>query len=89
MTSQECWKRVSFRWMSDSFVIIVPARSGSMRLPNKPLAIINGRSVISRVIDLANSSNASNLYIATDSSEIMDHCHSCDANVVMTSSTSR
>ena len=72
--------------MSDSFVIIVPARSGSTRLPNKPLAIINGRSVISRVIDLANSSNASNLYIATDSNEIMDHCQSYDANVVMTSS---
>ena len=72
--------------MSDSFVIIVPARSGSTRLPNKPLAIINGRSVISRVIDLANSSNASNLYIATGSNEIMDHCQSYDANVVMTSS---
>ena len=72
--------------MTNSFVIIVPARSGSTRLPNKPLAMINGRSVISRIIDLANSSNASNVYIATDSDEIKDHCESHGANVVMTSS---
>ena len=72
--------------MTDSFVIIVPARAGSTRLPNKPLAMINGRSVISRIIDLANSSNASNLYIATDSEEIKDHCESHGANIVMTSS---
>ena len=72
--------------MTDSFVIIVPARAGSTRLPNKPLAIINGRTVISRIIDLARSSNASNVYIATDSDEIKNHCESCGANVVMTSS---
>ena len=72
--------------MTNSFVIIVPARSGSTRLPNKPLAMINGRSVISRIIDLANSSNASNVYIATDSDEIKDHCESHGANVLMTSS---
>ena len=72
--------------MTDSFVIIVPARAGSTRLPNKPLAMINGSTLISRIIDLANSSNASNIYIATDSDEIKDHCESCGANVVMTSS---
>ena len=72
--------------MTNSFVIIVPARAGSTRLPNKPMAMINGRTVISRVIDLANTSNASNIYIATDSGEIKDHCESRGANVVMTSS---
>ena len=72
--------------MTKSFVIIVPARAGSTRLPNKPMAMINGRTVISRVIDLANTSNASNTYIATDSGEIKDHCESYGANVVMTSS---
>ena len=56
--------------MINPFVIIVPARAGSTRLPNKPLAMINGRTVISRIIDLANSSDAANLYIATDSDEI-------------------
>ena len=72
--------------MTDSFVIIVPARAGSTRLPNKPLAMINESTVISRIIDLANSSNASGVYIATDSTDIEEHCRSCDSNVVMTSS---
>ena len=72
--------------MSDHFVIIIPARSGSTRLPNKPLAMINGRSVISRVIDLARSSKATNFYIATDNDQIKEHVKSFGANVVMTSS---
>ena len=75
-----------FPWMTDSFVIIVPARAGSTRLPNKPLALINESTVISRIIDLAQSSNAKNLYIATDSQEIADHCRSHGSDVVMTSS---
>ena len=73
--------------MTDSFAIMVPARAGSTRLPNKPLANINGKTVISRIIDLALSSNASNVYIATDSDEIKDHCESFGVNVVMTSSS--
>ena len=71
--------------MTDSFVIIVPARAGSTRLPNKPLALINESTVISRIIDLANSSNAESVYIATDSTDIAAHCKSRGSNVVMTS----
>ena len=71
--------------MTDRFVIIVPARAASTRLPNKPLAMINGKSLISRIINLANSSNAINSYIATDCIEIKDHAESMGANVVMTS----
>jgi len=73
--------------MTDSFAIMVPARAGSTRLPNKPLANINGKTVISRIIDLALSSNASNVYIATDSDEIKGHCEPSGVNVVMTSSS--
>tara|TARA_B110000008_G_C16877925_1_gene527602 strand:+ start:122 stop:859 length:738 start_codon:yes stop_codon:yes gene_type:complete len=72
--------------MTDSFVIIVPARAGSTRLPNKPLALINESTLISRIIDLANSSDAASVYIATDSTDIADHCRSRGANVVITSS---
>ena len=71
--------------MNDSFIIIVPARAASTRLVNKPMAIINGRTLISRIIDLVHSSNAVNSYIATDSIEIKDHAESLGANVVMTS----
>jgi 3-deoxy-manno-octulosonate cytidylyltransferase (CMP-KDO synthetase) len=72
--------------MNDHFVIIVPARAGSTRLPNKPLAMINGKSLISRVIDLARSSEASDVYIATDNIDIKQHSESQGAQVVMTSS---
>ena len=71
--------------MTDRFVIIVPARAASTRLPNKPMMPIHGRSLISRIIDLAQSSNAVNSYIATDSIEIKNHAESLGANVVMTS----
>mgnify|MGYP001201923586 FL=1 len=71
--------------MTNHFVIIVPARAASTRLPNKPMAMINGRSLISRIIDLAHSSNAINSYVATDSIDIKDHVESYGANVVMTS----
>ena len=71
--------------MTNRFVIIVPARAASTRLPNKPMVQINGRSLISRIIDLAQSSNAINSYIATDSIEIKNHAESLGANVVMTS----
>ena len=71
--------------MINRFVIIVPARAASTRLPNKPMISINGRSLISRIIDLAHSSNAINTYIATDNIEIKNHVESLGANVVMTS----
>ena len=71
--------------MTNRFVIIVPARAASTRLPNKPMVQINGRSLISRIINLAQSSNAINSYIATDSIEIKNHAESLGANVVMTS----
>ena len=71
--------------MTNHFVIIIPARAASTRLPNKPMAMINGRSLISRIIDLAHSSNAINSYVATDSIDIKDHVESYGANVVMTS----
>ena len=65
---------------------IIPARAGSVRLPNKPLTMIHGKSLISRVFELAKKSNASAIYIATDSEHINDHAKSFGADVVMTSS---
>ena len=52
--------------MADEFVIIVPARAGSSRLPNKPLLEINGKSLLARVYELAQSSRAKATFIATD-----------------------
>ena len=70
--------------MADEFVIIVPARAGSSRLPNKPLAQINGKSLLERVLDLAQSSNAKATFIATDNKKIREHAEAIGATVIMT-----
>lgn len=49
--------------------IIIPARLGSARLPNKPLAMIGNKTMIEHVVSrIAKISN--NMFIATDSEEI-------------------
>ena len=70
--------------MADEFVIIVPARAGSSRLPNKPLLEINGKSLLARVFELAQSSRAKTTFIATDNEAIRDHGESLGASVIMT-----
>ena len=71
--------------MASEFVIIVPARAGSSRLPNKPLAQIDGKTLLERVYELAQSSNATAIYIATDNEAIRDHAQLFGAEVIMTS----
>ena len=51
--------------MEDVYIII-PARIGSTRLPNKPLIDLNGKSLIQRVY-LNASIISSNVFVATDS----------------------
>ena len=55
-----------------SYRIIIPARIGSTRLPNKPLKDIAGKTLIERVVDQAKKTNAKSIHVATDSEEIMD-----------------
>jgi 3-deoxy-manno-octulosonate cytidylyltransferase (CMP-KDO synthetase) len=71
--------------LSNSFVVIIPSRLASSRLPRKPLADIDGKSLIRRVYDRAIQSNARKVYIATDSEEIFDHIKDFSDDVVMTS----
>ena len=54
--------------MEDVYIII-PARIGSTRLPNKPLIDLNGKSLIQRVY-LNASKISSNVFVATDSKKI-------------------
>jgi 3-deoxy-manno-octulosonate cytidylyltransferase (CMP-KDO synthetase) len=71
--------------MANDFVIIVPARAGSSRLPNKPLLEINGKSLLTRVFELAQSSNAIATFIATDNEAIKEHAESFGAEAILTS----
>ena len=58
--------------MNDPYVIIIPSRLASTRLPRKPLADIAGKSLIQRVYERAIKSNAKKVYVATDEKEIFN-----------------
>jgi CMP-N,N'-diacetyllegionaminic acid synthase len=54
-------------------VILIPAKGGSSRLPNKNIAMLNGRRMIEYSIDCALESNLSDaIYVTTDSDDIED-----------------
>ena len=67
-----------------SFRVIIPARLGSSRLPNKPLKDIEGKTLIQRVVDQAKKSNAKSVHVATYSNQIIDHCVQIGANAILT-----
>jgi 3-deoxy-manno-octulosonate cytidylyltransferase (CMP-KDO synthetase) len=68
------------------FVVVIPARLNSGRLGRKPLANICGKPMILHTYERAlEATSKENIFIATDSNEIMEVCHQRGANCVMTS----
>ena len=69
--------------------IIIPARYASTRFPGKPLALINGRSMLSRVyqkgLNAAANDKSISVMIATDDDRIAAHAKDIGARCVMTS----
>jgi len=55
-----------------SFVVVIPARYASTRLPGKPLLDIGGKPMIQWVVDTAARSRASAIWVATDDQRIAD-----------------
>lgn len=55
----------------DNFIIIVPCRLGSKRLPEKPLKKIGKKTIIEHVALRLQAQFGDKLYIATDSDEII------------------
>ena len=53
------------------FVAIIPARLGSTRLPDKPLADIGGVPMVVRVAWQARASGATRVVIATDAPAVL------------------
>ena len=65
---------------------IVPARFGSTRFPGKPLADINGKTMIQRVYEqCTQSSRLSRVLIATDDERIMTHVRDFGGDAIITS----
>ena len=69
----------------DDFIVIIPSRLKSTRLPEKALKDINGKTLIQRVYEQAIQSKAKEVIVATDHKKISDHCKSIGAKFLMTS----
>jgi 3-deoxy-manno-octulosonate cytidylyltransferase (CMP-KDO synthetase) len=54
------------------FIVLIPARYASTRLPGKPLADIGGKPMVVRVAENAKDSGAARVVIATDDVRIRD-----------------
>lgn len=67
-----------------SFVVVIPARFASTRLPGKPLLDIVGKPMIQHVYERACESAASAVYIATDDERIAEVVRGFGGDVVMT-----
>tara|TARA_Y100000991_G_scaffold203312_1_gene177907 strand:+ start:2681 stop:3424 length:744 start_codon:yes stop_codon:yes gene_type:complete len=73
--------------MKLEYLIVIPARINSTRLPRKLLMEINGISIIQRTYKRALQAinEPEKIIIATDSEEIRDHCNNFNAKTIMTS----
>ena len=67
-----------------AFIVVIPARYASSRLPGKPLADIGGKSMIERVYLQAKQSGASDVVIATDDERVAQVATAFGATVCMT-----
>jgi 3-deoxy-manno-octulosonate cytidylyltransferase (CMP-KDO synthetase) len=66
------------------FVIVIPSRYASTRLPGKPLREINGKPMLEHVYQRGIESAASNVVIATDDERIAEAAEKFGARVCMT-----
>lgn len=66
------------------FTVIIPARLASTRLPNKPLADLDGKPMVVRVAERAATSGAERVIVATDHVDIAEACRQHGVAVQMT-----
>ena len=67
-----------------SYVVVIPARMASTRLPNKPLADIHGLPMVVRTAQAASGSNAHEIVVATDDSAVREVCTAAGIKALMT-----
>ncbi|MGL6349435.1 MAG: 3-deoxy-manno-octulosonate cytidylyltransferase [Aeromonas sp.] len=68
-----------------SFVVVIPARYGSTRLPGKPLADIHGKPMVQHVVEKALQSGADRVIVAIDDERVAKALAGCGVEVCMTS----
>ncbi|MDU4355901.1 3-deoxy-manno-octulosonate cytidylyltransferase [Phytobacter diazotrophicus] len=67
-----------------SFVVIIPARYASTRLPGKPLVDINGKPMVVHVLERARESGAARVIVATDHADVARAVEAAGGEVCMT-----
>lgn len=67
-----------------SFVVVIPARYASSRLPGKPLSLIGDKPMVQHVYERAMLSGAEKVIIATDDSRIEQAVKEFNGDVCMT-----
>ena len=70
------------------FIAIIPARYASTRFPGKPLAEMNGKSMIQRVYEQVKRS-IQDVYVATDDDRILEAVECFGGKDIMTSTSHR
>jgi 3-deoxy-manno-octulosonate cytidylyltransferase (CMP-KDO synthetase) len=70
-----------------SFTVLIPARMSSSRLPNKPLADLNGLPMVVRVAQQALKSKARQVIVAAEDQIIVDTCLRYNIQAIKTAST--
>lgn len=69
-----------------NYVVVIPARLASTRLPNKPLVDIAGKSLIERTWgQVIQAVPRENVYVLTDDNLVIRHCEERGIQVVLTS----
>jgi 3-deoxy-manno-octulosonate cytidylyltransferase (CMP-KDO synthetase) len=69
---------------SQDFIVVIPARFQSVRLPGKPLLDIAGKPMLLHVVERARRSAASAVYVATDDARIAAVCEQAGVPYCMT-----
>ena len=67
-----------------AFIVLIPARLGSSRLPDKPLADIAGLPMVVRVAQQARSSRADRVVVAADHPSIVAACKAHGIHALLT-----
>ena len=65
--------------------IIIPSRLDALRLPNKPLELINNKEMILHVYEAAKKTNTGDVYVATPDQKIIDVIINHGGKAVLTS----
>ena len=66
------------------FIVAIPARHASTRLPGKPLRLLGGTPLVARVAERALASGAQQVVVATDDERIGQALAGLDVHVCMT-----